>query len=262
MPATYAHGVYGKNVLNVLDEKTKALIQKYRNLYDIGCSGPDILFFYRPLKFNAIRKLGDDIHHVPARDFFMRARTLIRTSSNPDAALVYVLGFINHFVLDSECHPKVSQDERDTGVTHSEIESELDALLMREDGLDPIRTRACDHIVFNHQDCKIIAPFFGLTPNEIKESMNTMKLFLNFFVAPSEIKRKFIFGVMKKVNMYDHYHGLIFNREVNPISAPTCAWLREHMDLAVEASVRLINEYQKTLETEEILDERYDRTYE
>jgi hypothetical protein len=62
--------------------------------------------------------------------------------------------------------------------------------------------------------------------------------------------------------MYDHYHGLIFNREVNQASAPTCVWLREHMDLAVEASVRLINEYQNTLDTDEALDERYDRTYE
>ena len=34
------------------------------------------------------------------------------------------------------------------------------------------------------------------------------------------------------------------------------------MDIAVEASVRLINEYQNTLDTDEALDERYDRTYE
>ena len=262
MPATYAHGVFGENVLHALDERTRVLIQKYRNLYDIGCSGPDILFFYRPLKSNPIRKHGNAMHSVAARDFFMEARKLIRTSSNPEAALVYVLGFINHFVLDSECHPKVNRSVVETGVTHSEIESELDALLMRERGLDPIRSSACEHIVFNAKDCEIIAPFFGLTSSEIKESMTTMKWFLNFFVAPSEIKRKLIFGVMKKVNMYDHYHGLIFNREVNPVSAPTCAWLREHMDLAIETSVRLIDEYQKTLRTKERLDERYDRTYE
>ena len=132
---------------------------------------------------------------------------------------------------------------------------------MREDGLDPIRTRACDRIVFTAKDCEIIAPFFGLTSSEIKESINTMKLFLNFFVAPSEVKRKLIFWAMKKVNMYDDYHGLVFNREVNPVSAPTCAWLREHMDIAIEASVRMINEYQRTLITTEELDERYDRTY-
>ena len=261
MPATYAHGIFGENVLNTLDERTRGLIQKYRNLYDIGCSGPDILFFYRPLKSNPIRQLGNAMHNVPARDFFMKARTLIRTSSDPEAALVYVLGFINHFVLDSECHPMVGKAVLETGVTHSEIESELDALLMREDGLDPIRTRACDRIVFTAKDCEIIAPFFGLTSSEIKESINTMKLFLNFFVAPSEVKRKLIFWAMKKVNMYDHYHGLVFNREVNPVSAPTCAWLREHMDIAIEASVRMINEYQRTLITTEELDERYDRTY-
>ena len=262
MPATYTHGVYGEKVFNALDGKTQALIQKHRSLYDIGCSGPDILFFYRPLKSNLIRNLGNDMHTVAARDFFMKCRKWIRTSSDPEAALVYVLGFINHFVLDSECHPMVGKSEKETGVTHSEIESELDALLMRERGLDPVRTSVCAHILVKESDCKVIAPFFGLTPSEIKESLITLRWFLNFFVAPSEIKRKLIFGVMKKVNMYDHYHGLVFNRKPNPDAVSVCQWLNEHVDLAVETSVRLIGEYQRTLRTGDKLDKRYDRTYE
>lgn len=261
MPATYTHGEYGKMVLERLDEKTSALIQKYRSLYDIGLSGPDILFFYQPLKSNPIKKIGYDMHDLPARDFFMKARTWISESENPEAALVYILGFINHFVLDSECHPLVNQAEKELGVSHSEIESELDGLLMRENGLDHVRTSVCEHIQAKREDARIIAPFFEVSEDQIMEALKTLKLFLNLFVAPSELKRKFIFYVMKKTGMYDHYHGLVFNREPNPKTILLCNELRKHMDIAVEASAALIAEYQRTLETGEALDKRYDRNF-
>lgn len=261
MPATYTHGVYGEMVLNALDEKTKILIQKYRSLYDIGLSGPDILFFYRPLKSNPVSKLGNGMHDEPARGFFMNARRWIQESSDPEAAMVYILGFINHFVLDSECHPLVAQFERETGVSHTELESELDAWVMREKGLDPVRTRVCDHIRVSKKDCDVIAPFFELSSHEIRESLISLRLFLNIFVAPTEVKRKFIFFVMKKTGMYDHYHSLVFNRTVNPVSKEAVEELRKHVDIAVDASVSLIKEYLNTLATDGMLNARYDRTY-
>ncbi|MBQ4342470.1 MAG: zinc dependent phospholipase C family protein [Erysipelotrichaceae bacterium] len=261
MPATYTHGVYGKKVLEALDEQTRELIKKHRSLYDIGLSGPDILFFYQPLKSNDIKKIGYDMHDVAAREFFMKARRLIQESEDPEAALVYVLGFINHFVLDSECHPLVNEAEKQTGVTHTEIESELDAFLMREDGLDPVRTSVCDHIQVRKRDAQIIAPFFGVSEKEIREALRTLRLFLNIFVAPSEVKRKFIFFVMRKTHMYDHYHGLVFNREPNRKSYETVKQLMESMNHAIEASVMLINEYQRTLFTNQMLNVRYDRNF-
>lgn len=261
MPATYTHGVYGKKVLDVLDDSTRALIEKYRSLYDIGLSGPDILFFYKPLKSNPIKRIGYDMHDKPARGFFMKARKLIQESSDPEAALVYVLGFINHFVLDSTCHPMVNLAEKTTGVSHTEIESELDAYVMRENGLDHIRTSPCGHILTEKKDARIIAPFFGISEKEVSEALKTLKLFLGVFVAPSELKRKLIFFVMKKTDMYEHYHGLVFNREANEKSLETVKQLRESMNDAVDASVRLISEYVRTLQSDEVLDERYDCNY-
>lgn len=261
MPATYTHGVYGKRVLEALDNQTKQMIEKHRSCYDIGLSGPDILFFYQPLKSNEIKKIGYDMHDVAARGFFMKARKLIQKSSDPEAALVYVLGFINHFVLDSACHPLVNEAEKSTGVTHSEIESELDAHLMRESGLDPIRTSVCEHIQTKQKDAQMIAPFFGIQDHEVLEALKTLKWFLNLFVAPSELKRRFIFFIMRKTGMYDHYHGLIFNREPNKKTRETVNQLKCEFDCAVEISVRLIQEYQRTLLTDELLDERYDRNY-
>ncbi len=261
MPATYTHGVYGKKVLDALDDSIRTLIEKHRSLYDIGLSGPDILFFYKPLQSNSIKDIGYDMHDKPARNFFMKARKLIEESSDPEAALVYVLGFINHFVLDSTCHPMVNLAEKTTGVSHTEIESELDAYVMKENGLDHIRTSPCGHILTKKQDARIIAPFFGISEQEVFEALKTLKLFLGVFVAPSELKRKLIFFVMKKTGMYNHYHGLVFNREANEKSFETVKQLRVSMDQAIDTSVKLILEYAKSLESDENLDERYDRNY-
>lgn len=262
MPATYTHGVYGEKVLEALDEKTQELIQKHRGLYDIGLSGPDILFFFRPFGSHPVQMIGYDLHEVPARDFFMNAREVILKSKDSEAALVYILGFVNHFVLDSECHPLVNKTTSEMDVSHSELESEFDAMLMREKGLDPVRTSVCAHMIPKKEYAKVIAPFFEIEPKEVHESLVTLRWLLNFFVAPSEMKRKFIYAVMKKVGAYDHYQGLIFNREAREDTKEVCQQLRKGFDYAIETSVRFIDEYQRTLTTGEALDERYDRNFE
>jgi len=61
--------------------------------------------------------------------------------------------------------------------------------------------------------------------------------------------------------MYEHYHGLVFNREPNRKSYETVKQLRKSMDHAIEASVMLIDEYQRTLFTDQMLNERYDRNF-
>jgi len=262
MPATYTHAVYGEKVLSVLDESLKGLIQKYRGLYDIGLSGPDILFFHKPFTSNEIRTLGNQMHEVPAREFFMRARTVILKSKNPEASLVYILGFINHFVLDSECHPIVNKTVRESEVSHAELESELDAMLMRKNGLDPIRTRVGEHIHCNKDYAEIIAPFFEVDSSSVIESLKTMKLILNACVAPQEWKRKLVFWIMKKVGAYDHYHGLVFNREAREDTKKVVEELVHHFDDVVSVSVSLIEEYKSSLMTASVLDKRYDRNYE
>lgn len=262
MPATYTHAIYGQMVLEQLDASTRALIKKHRDCYDIGLSGPDILFFYNPLSKNPVKALGHDMHNEPARNFFEQARQIIVTSEDSEAALVYILGFINHFVLDSQCHPCINQTVAKSTISHSELESELDAMLMREKGLDPVSTRVTEHICPTLKNQRIIAPFFKVTEKEIGVALHSMKRFLNLFVAPGNLKRGLIFAVMKLIKLYDGMHGLVFNREVNPNCQEVCEKLRRMIDEAVCVSCRLIQEYRETLHSSNPLDARYDRNYE
>ena len=52
MPSTYAHYRMGQQVRSMLDGNEKKIVEKYPQLYLIGLHGPDILFYYKPLKSN------------------------------------------------------------------------------------------------------------------------------------------------------------------------------------------------------------------
>ena len=62
MPASYTHQQFGNQVLNKLENTTiKKIINDNLNLYNIGLQGPDILFFYQPLKKNPVNTLGNQL---------------------------------------------------------------------------------------------------------------------------------------------------------------------------------------------------------
>lgn len=262
MPAAYTHALYGQWVLEALDASLQDLIQRHRNEYNIGLHGPDILFFFKPLKKNPIKEKGYGIHNESARPFFEQARHGIENSSDSEAALAYILGFINHFVLDSECHGLINQTVKSLPISHSELESELDALLMREKGLNHTSTKVTTHLAVTQEADAVIAPFFEVTPQQIDESLRSMIRFLDLFVAPGKLKRNFIFTVMKLIGQYEGMHGLIFNIEPNPKCAEVCTVLRGKMDKAVLVSVALIQEYMTQLKQTTGLSDRFDRNFE
>ena len=109
MPSTYAHRRFGADVLVQLPRELREKITPYRPLYDMGLHGPDLMFYYRALQSNPVNRLGNAMHEQPGRVFFTRARGVVNTARNKNAALAYALGFVCHFALDSTCHPYVER---------------------------------------------------------------------------------------------------------------------------------------------------------
>ena len=53
MPAVYAHRRFGEKVLAACqNDVARTAIESYPDLYNIGLQGPDILFYYDPLRKN------------------------------------------------------------------------------------------------------------------------------------------------------------------------------------------------------------------
>lgn len=190
MPATYAHLRFGRTVLAQLgDTPTAALIKKHRDLFEIGLQGPDILFFYHPLSSHPINRLGHWLHTQTAASFLTRAEAL----GGGEAEFVYLLGFICHFVLDSECHSHVQYYMKKTGRGHSEIETEWERFLMYRDGRDPMRHRPSGYLADTLGNARVIAPFYGgVHPLQLRNALTSMKMVGRLLCPENSLKRNLL----------------------------------------------------------------------
>lgn len=245
MPAGYAHYTFGQKVLDKLNNETKRIILNNIDLYNIGVHGPDILFYHNALKANDICKLGNVIHREEAYKFFKHAKEVIKESKDKEASLAYVYGFITHFTLDHACHNYVDDVEREKGITHLEIESELDRAILVNEGKNPLTTSLTKHIHPNHYVSRIIAPFFSLQEKNIYKSLNDLLLYLGLIKAPSKLKRGIILGCMKIGGIYESHKGLMINYKPNDKAKDSTKELLNRLDKSIDIAVMLIEEFNK-----------------
>lgn len=262
MPSTYAHRRFGADVLARLPEELRDKIEPYRALYDLGLHGPDLLFYYKALQSNHVSRLGGAMHEQPGAVFFERARDVIRKAKNKDAALVYALGFICHFALDSTCHPYVEQFTRESGVTHCEIETEFDNMLLRRDGYDPLKFFTASHIHPSEQNAKTIAPFYeGISEQVALDSLKGMISVHRLLQASNPVKRWVVLTGMKVVGKYDMLHGLVADPQPNPKCVKSGKRLEELYAQALPLAETLILEFVAKLDTDQPLSKAFDHTF-
>lgn len=262
MPSTYAHYRMGQEVAKQLTGSVRETIMDNKELYDIGLHGPDILFYYYPLKANSVNSIGYGLHEHSGKFFFERAARIIKTSSDEKAALAYIYGFICHFTLDSTCHEYIDEKIAKSGVSHTEIEVEFDRSLMEEDGLDPVRHELTGHIIPSIRNAKVIAPFFVRTnPEQIETALKGMIQNNHLLLTTSRLKRTLIYALLCLTGNYKEMHGLMVNFKANPACEDSTRRLRQLYKVAEERAVCLINEYNKYLSKEEKLNELYRFTF-
>ena len=102
MPAFYAHERFGKKVWQQTEGDLKEIIRSHYPQFRIGLQGPDIFFFYRLYTNNKVSKYGTDMHAVSAYPFFLRALEIVRRKGRETKEYAYLLGFLCHYILDSE----------------------------------------------------------------------------------------------------------------------------------------------------------------
>ena len=244
MPSTYAHRRFGADVLQQLPAALQDQIGKNRALFDVGLHGPDLLFYYHAAKSNPVSALGNAMHEQPGRVFFERARGVVRQAKDRDAALAYALGFVCHFALDSTCHPYVEAYTRQSGVSHCEIETEFDDMLLRRDGHDPKNFFTASHIRPTAENARVIAPFYeGVTVDETLAAMKGMITVHHLLQAANPVKRWVVLTGMRVAGKYEFMHGLVANPQPNPKCVQSSQKLEELYKTAVPLAVRLIEEY-------------------
>ncbi len=214
MPAAYAHHTFGETCLNSLPPKMKAVCTKYRELFDIGVHGPDILFYYNPLKSNKINCHGQELHQWTGEQFFNVCKySYQHTEENKKAMIAYLMGFLAHFILDSSCHDFINEEASESGLSHNLIESQYEVYLMEKDGLDPMKVDRSAPLHPSMENAVIIAEFFPFTEQEIRKSLKGQKRVLHLFYSPKEAKKKALRKLIDQLGVKGDFGDLFLDRE-------------------------------------------------
>jgi len=183
MPSHYAHYYFGKEVIRVMPGDVKDIINTSRfcvKAYILGLQGPDILAFYRPyILNNRLNREGSRIHHNSGSDFFSEAARRLKKDAGPEQ-YSYIFGCLAHYMLDSACHPIVTQYMAETGLTHAKIEREFDNYVLKICRKSPKGLDLGPILPEDPRLGKLIAPFYRkVSPKEIIESVHSMSRILS-----------------------------------------------------------------------------------
>lgn len=261
MPAAYAHYVFGKEVYRRLPGPERQMIRENREAYLLGLHGPDLLFYYYPVCKNRLNRLGEQMHRELASDFFGRCRR--KYQERPSYVMLsYLLGFICHYTLDSECHPYISAYMKEHKVSHTDIETELDRVLLEKDGKNPVSHPYTCHLHRDADTEAAIASVLGITEKQADRSIRGFHRTIHFFQCPDRKKEDVLRFLFDVCTGNDFTSGLLMTGRPRPKCRKSTEFLTGRLEGAAGTAVELICEYHKKIDTQQALSARFERDYE
>ena len=279
MPNCITHFLQAKAVLSALPENIK--ISLNRNAYFWAAQGSDFLFCHRFLPWmhgDSIKEYEDKIHRVNPSSLFTAFKSYLDINPDNEIAHSYVLGFINHYTLDSIAHPYVislalellkDNPAQNEDTLHVYIESSIDTIMLRkETGKLPSQVNLKAFLPkdteVQHEIAKlyvyIIFELFHVKIDDSKVYQATADARKVFALLndPTTLKKK-IFTFTEKgkpQNIGSHILPLIEDSSVDFVNASEAQWTNESgetssktffelFDDANDLSVKLIEDFDK-----------------
>ena len=263
MPAFYAHLKFGDLVTEQLPGEMRDVINGHREVFDLGCQGPDIYFFYRPWKKNEVNLYGEGLHAAPAKDLFERGVKIIRRFGQDSAKAAYVYGVACHFALDSECHPYVGEMVEKLKVGHIEIEEEFEKHMMRIYGLNPFSTDLSKWVPTDKAVVDAVKPLYPEPSwRQTRESLVELKLIKGIVHQPTARGQERLNALLRKAGLYEVHKGQMNQMVDNLACAESNAGLAERLYAAVPVAVELIDEINRAVFEKKPLSVRFERNFE
>lgn len=262
MPTTYTHDIFGKDVFKKLPEQLKQVIRQGKGVYRIGLHGPDIFFYYHPLNKNRVKETGYRMHREKASVFFEKGIKEFQT--NPSSKLAaYLLGFACHYMLDSTCHGYIGRFEKKTGVSHAEIETELDRHFMMREGKELFSYLPASVLEPTEENCKVIARVFPqFDAKIIQTAVKSQKECDKLLTCKNPLKEKVVLGGMKALRCYDSLEGQVMRKSANPVCEESTEKLASLYQKAVEDAPAALENLYNCMYGREQLSERFERNFE
>ena len=127
MPYNFTHALVGLTALKHTSEAVSSLVYANLGEFLIGTMGPDPYFgdaMPKPLFAQCRLDLADKLHKQDARALFA---TLFPLAGDSAPKQAYVLGFLCHFLLDTNAHPYI--EARFFGKEHTPAEIQVDLMM-------------------------------------------------------------------------------------------------------------------------------------
>lgn len=263
MPALYTHDLFGTLVTREARGDLKQIILKNNRAFRTGLQGPDPLFFYRAYGNNRVRRYGNHLHEVSALPFLRHAAAVIRKTGRDTEEYAYLLGYICHFTLDSECHPYVALAIEETGMGHLQIESEFEKHLLRSENHDPIRYPLSDLMADDVDIAEVMDPFYpSITSEQLHESLRWYKFVKRLFQAKSRLRERITNRLLHLTGKYDSLKGLMHALDDIPECQETSLALTCLFKQAVEPAAMLLEDFDAYVRHGLPLPDRFNRNFE
>lgn len=144
MPSIITHKLFAEEVLEGLQKyDIKKIIKKYPQIFYIGSSGPDFLFFSNALpwefyKSHALNRLGSKMHSTHINDFYQVAIDCVKKQTKKgikEEMMAFLFGHLCHWALDVAAHPYVFYRTGDckgeSAGLHHRFESTIDTIMLQ-----------------------------------------------------------------------------------------------------------------------------------
>ncbi|MDO4521540.1 MAG: zinc dependent phospholipase C family protein [Eubacteriales bacterium] len=261
MPTTYAHDLFGKMVYHRVNEELQRLILQHKTAYQIGLHGPDILFYVRPFHKNRINELGQRMHEEQASVFFRHAKKIYAQTKDPNV-LAYLMGFVCHFMLDSTCHPYISEFMKITCAGHDEIETELDRELMVRTEKNPFHYLPASVIQTESRSVQAIASVLeGISEKEVRQALRGIQFYTGITVCNRPWKRCWLLNLAKLAGIYPLVQGRVMRRLPREYCKKSTEELCRMFYLTVPETVTVLEEFYRYRDDPEELCCRFNRNF-
>ncbi|WP_329380666.1 zinc dependent phospholipase C family protein [Anaerofustis butyriciformans] len=264
MPGITAHYIFGQKVLDKYPKEIKNIVIENKDLFNIGLQGPDILFYYKPLKSNNVTKFGNDMHDEKGSIFFNSAIDTLHSieEENFNKYLSYLLGFLCHFTFDSNAHGYIENKIYTSKVTHYDIEWEFERYLMKKNNIDPKKKQRLNWINISKENSKIISDFYkGITPDEIFHSINSISFYDSFLLGAHLWQRELVSFVLHISGQYKSKNKLRMQKEPIKLCLDSNLRLEKIMNNSINKCIENTNILIDKLDNNTSLSKAFDKTF-
>ena len=269
MPGLITHYICGQRVLAALPPNVASSITEHHKLYNIGCQGPDIFFYYLPgVLRRELRGIGSKMHKQNVGNFMhAMAEGLVQLEGESrNAGFAYFAGYLTHYALDCAVHPYVYyrsgfMREGEKGrklkylANHLRFESAVDTLMFKMVvGKRPRDEKLWKLVHVDRRTARDTANFIGKSINQaygveiggknVFSAMSHMA-FVTRIMQSNRGMRKRVLGLGEKIflrdmigaNLIHHQEirdGLDYLNEEKTLWRDPCDEATEHMESFTE----------------------------